>query len=190
MKNEGNVEVVFKKEHIPTLIAALDMYSRAKCRQLDIVLRDIADTRIPWANFELVSQLLFNTIPDVLSLDDKKAGDAGVAYEIHKVLTQYSSVTNNDGYFTWGRCFDDPITYSNIDLPIVKGFSRSKVIPITNAELNAALRALEDKKNYAEMWQLVAENLTYPQGQHTELKWFPKTQSYKVIVFKPRRKEL
>jgi len=80
--------------------------------------------------------------------------ESKIAYEISKVIKQFTSVKNNNGYFGYTTCFDGPLQLSQEPTPRIDEFKGYKDFPIFSGYFER-LKLLEDESKFKEMWNIV-----------------------------------
>lgn len=122
-------------------------------------------------------------------------GDGNIAYEIRQTIRQYLTVKNNDGFFDYMHVgFDDPLEVSSEPLPVIEGFVKEKVFPVSNKEINTKLNRMfkAKKPNWPKMWELVENNCQKPdnlESQRRRLNFNDETKQWELILEKPVRRK-
>lgn len=197
------VTIEFQKEHIPTILKALEVYQRIKLGQIDYAL----DEAFGWKLDHDAKQEIHNCArkhlfpefennPNVSYgiYNQEKVGDATMAYEIYKVLGRYRAITNNDGWSDWGRSFDKVHSHTGIDLPVVQNFVDYKLFKVPKRlwkKIDATYNDTENNVDWAGMWDSILKAMpNLPKGEKSELvddcfSWYVKVHS----PIKPKEEE-
>lgn len=196
------VTIEFQKEHIPTILKALEVYQRIKLGQIDYAL----DEAFGWKLDHEAKQEIHNCARKYLFpefennpnvsygiYNQEKVGDATMAYEIYKVLGRYRAITNNDGWSDWGRTFDKVHSHTGIDLPVVQNFIDYKLFKIPKRlwkKLDATLN-VDYAGDWNDIWKSIDKAMPkLPKGEKSELvsepdSWYVKVHS----PIKPKKLE-
>ena len=116
-------------------------------------------------------------------IGNKEVGDGQIAYEISKVLDNYVSVKRNGGFWGNGTNFYEPLEYSGIPLPSVKGFKKYVDFKI-DGEYYAELATLVDEKSFPEAWKVVDRWMAkYPNKELKEITGYEKAEIVRAEEF-------
>jgi hypothetical protein len=188
------VTIEFQKEHIPTILKALEVYQRIKLGQIDYAL----DEAFGWKLDHEAKQEIHNCarkhlFPEFENnphisygiYNQEKVGDATMAYEIYKVLGRYRAITNNDGWSDWGRSFDKVHSHTGIPLPEVQNFIDYKLFKVPKRlwkKIDSA-HTKSDTADWSAIWKAIDKAMPkLPKGEKSELvddcfSWYVKVHS-------------
>lgn len=175
------VTIEFQKEHIPTILKALECYQRMKLGQFDYAIDEAFGWKLDHDARQEIHNCArkhlfpeFENNPNVSYgiYNQEKVGDATMAYEIYKVLTRYRAITNNDGWSDWGRSFDKVHSHTGVPLPEVQGFIDYKDFKIPRKlwqRLDAAIEGVNGA-NWRDIWDAIDKAMpNLPKGEKSEL---------------------
>ena len=188
------VTIEFQKEHIPTILKALECYQRMKLGQFDYALEEAFGWEVDRDKIQAIHNYArqhlfpeFENNPNVSYgiYNQEKVGDATMAYEIYKVLTRYRAITNNDGWSDWGRSFDKPFSHTGVPLPEVQNFIDYKLFKVPQrlwSKIDSA-QTKGDTADWNAVWKAIDKAMPkLPKGEKSELVddchgWYVKVHS-------------
>ncbi len=206
-------KISFENEHIRLIVTALEVYYRLRSGQISMALDNVYyDKDLSYDESHDIEKYIRNIVfpppphhyydhvhegeesprderPNLhenaaFGFNNKEMKDATLAYEISKVLEQYLSVSQNNGYFGSGCNFNDPLKATGVPLPEIEDFDKYKLFPLKN---NKAILKLLREKNYIKMWDLYDKQKTgIPHGEKWEI--IEQNNKAYVRIFKPRKK--
>lgn len=142
------------------------------------------------------------------SIGNEKIGDGILAYEVEKVIGNYLSVKNNDGYWGVGTNFSEPLCYrggklslDESSLPEIEDFVKYKDFSLTKAK-SRRVHTYCVNKQWDKAWEIIVKlmqkgiiNCGSGSGNMV-IKWevnpldnTPNDETYFVRVDKPRRRQ-
>jgi hypothetical protein len=177
------VTIDFQKEHIPTILKALEVYQRLRLGQINYALDEAFGRKLDHEAKQEVHNCArkhlfpeFENNPNISYgiYNQKKVGDATMAYEIYKVLGRYRAITNNDGWSDWGRSFDKVHQHTNVPLPVVQNFVDYKLFKIPKRlwkKIDTANGMLEwNKEVWEDVWKSIDKAMPkLPKGEKSEI---------------------
>lgn len=187
------VTIEFQKEHIPTILKALECYQRMKLGQFDYAIDEAFGWKLDHDARQEIHNCArkhlfpeFENNPNVSYgiYNQEKVGDATMAYEIYKVLNRYKAITNNDGWSDWGRSFDKVHSHTGIDLPVVQNFVDYKLFKVPQRlwkKIEAAIQ--EVNTDWKKIWESIDKAMpNLPKGEKSEIyndfdSWYVKVHS-------------
>jgi hypothetical protein len=196
------VTIEFQKEHIPTILKALEVYQRIKLGQIDYALDEAFGWKLDHESKQEIHNCArkhlfpeFENNPNVSYgiYNQEKVGDATMAYEIYKVLGRYRAITNNDGWSDWGRSFDKVHQHTNVPLPVVQNFIDYKLFKIPKRlwkKIDATLDPMGGDL-WNDIWKAIDKAMPkLPKGEKSEIVdsydgWYVKVYS----PIKPKEEE-
>jgi hypothetical protein len=188
------VTIEFQKEHIPTILKALECYQRMKLGQFDYAIDEAFGWKLDHDARQEIHNCArkhlfpeFENNPNVSYgiYNQEKVGDATMAYEIYKVLNRYKAITNNGGWSDWGRSFDKVHSHTGIDLPVVQNFVDYKLFKVPQRlwkKLDATLN-VDYAGDWNNIWKSIDKAMpNLPKGEKSELisepdSWYVKVHS-------------
>ena len=183
-KNE-TIQLELDERYLPTLVNALEVYSRLRCGQIKYALDSaFYDKNIDYQDAMYLESLLKNCVfknEDILKYKDmsygihsKEAGDGKQAFAIKKTIEQYLHYKRNNGYRRiCDVSGDGPMKcMSPYPEPKIVGFNPHKIFPIPKRQYSK-LEFLFEMKDFSAMWKIVEktfEKKPLPRGTSSEIK--------------------
>ena len=196
-KNE-TIQLELDERYLPTLVNALEVYSRLRCGQIKYALDSaFYDKNIDYDEAmyleNIVKGLIFKN-EQILDhnnmsygIHSKEAGDGKQAFAIKKTIEQYLHYKRNNGYRRiCDVSGDGPMKcMSPYPEPKIVGFNPHKIFPIPKRQY-AKLDFLFENKDFGAMWVIVDkifEKKPLPKGTSSEIKKM--NDKWVVIVKEP-----
>ena len=189
------VKIEFDEKHLPTIMAALEVYTRMKSGQVSIALNYISPQILGWNDSKEIENLVKEKCFPSLTQNSyhgigaKEMGDAKVAYEIKKVIEEYISVKNNNGYWGFGCNFDGPcVNFSNIPFPTIENFNKYIDTPL-GKRYYKKIKKLITEKNYESAWEFIDKLVEgkLPKYDSAEVVEVPESGQFVIRCYKPRK---
>ena len=185
-------------EHIQVINKALEVYYRLRSGQIDIAVDTVyADKLIDYNDRVDISTLIRSIVfPKTVKgggfgAGSPEIGDGNLAFEIMQTLRQFLAVERNDGYFdSMFVSFDDPFKITDVPLPSVEGFTKSKRFYVDDEYTNTKLREHIEDSRYDQAWSMINEYLKggVPAGEWSRIKFDEGSGEFYLEVFKPQKK--
>lgn len=124
-----------------------------------------------------------------------EVNDGNLAYEIRQTIRQFLTVKRNDGWFDYMNVgFDDPLKVTEVPLPVIEGFDKSKTYTVEDSKINTQLNRLFKAKtpNWKKMWELVENNCQKPdniESSRSRLNFNEETKRWELIIDKPVKRK-
>jgi len=220
----NKTKISFTDKHLVLIKTALEIYYRMKSGQISMALDEVYPEKfLSWDEREDIEKFIRNIVfPDLhpyydhvhkdeerelrddrkgltpnayFGVGNKELGDANLAYEIEKTITQYLSVKNNNRYWKVNCSFYDPLKVTDEPLPEIEGFNKWIDFPLTIAQSKKILKYYT-KKDYFKMWQEYDKlELDLPKSEKKEIipVFVEDNISVKKIIIrchKPQKKDL
>jgi hypothetical protein len=175
------VTIEFQKEHIPTILKALEVYQRIKLGQIDYALDEAFGWKLDHdAKQEIHNCARKHLFPEFENnpnisygiYNQEKVGDATMAYEIYKTLGRYKAFKDNDGWAEYTRRFDKPFSHTGVPLPVVQGAIEHKNFKIPKRLWKKIEGAIEDGHgdHWQEVWKSIDKAMpNLPKGEKSEI---------------------
>lgn len=196
-KNEI-IQLELDERYLPTLINALEVYSRLRCGQIKYAFDSaFIDKNLDYhemMTLEGIARSFIFRNEEVLEyknmyygIHSNESGDAKEAFALKKTIDQYLHYKRNNGYRRiCDVSGDGPMkAMSKLPPPKIVGFEPKKIFPIPKRQY-AKLEFLFEMKDYAAMWKIVEktfEKKELPKGSSTEIKKI--NDKWVVIVNEP-----
>jgi len=200
---EKKVSIEFDEKHLPTLVTALEVYSRLRSGQIAMAMSTAfidkaCLTYIDTHVIESVVRTLAFRNEDICTRPNSYYGvgceqmkDGTVAWEIKKVIDQYWHYQLNDGYRTiMNVSGDGAMQYSEVPIPkiidsIFGYWKPEKKFRIPQRYQEAMDKAIKDK-DFSKAWEISDKSFKknpLPKGSRTKIEEVSGT--YYVIVEEP-----
>lgn len=173
-KQEQKYSLKLTKNQMGVICRALEAFERAQLGQFKMTLEQIFEyesdkeyrknlKEVSWDEYNSLEQMMktfiFNRESGVQQ-NHRYFGITGasesakIAYETNKVIGQFLSVEQNDGYWQSAyRSFDEPLGLSQEPIPEVAEFKKYKDFPIPKKHWDE-LRKLYDEGDLTSMWNI------------------------------------
>jgi hypothetical protein len=202
------VSIEFDEKHLPTLVTALEVYSRLRSGQIAMAMANAfidknclnyTDTHV----IESVVKTLAFREEEICTNPNSYYGvgceqmkDGTVAWEIKKVIDQYLHYQQNDGYRTiMNVSGDGAMQYSKVPIPkvintlgmlsAVEYWKPQKEFRIPQRYQEAMDKAIKDK-DFTKAWEIVVKsfkNKPLPKGSRSKIEEV--AGNYYVVIEQP-----
>jgi hypothetical protein len=167
---ERKYSLKLTKNQIAVVCRALEAFERAQLGQFKMALEQIFEfepdkeyrrnlKEVSWDEYNSLEQMLKTFIFNRESGTQQNhsyfgSESAKIAYEIDKVIAQFLTVEQNDGYWQSAyRSFDEPLDLSQEPIPEVSEFKKYKDFPIPKKHWDE-LRKLYAEGDLTPMWNI------------------------------------
>jgi hypothetical protein len=185
LKKEEKIQLELDEHYLPTLVNALEVYSRLRCGQIKYALDSaFIDKNLDYTEMMYLENIVRSFVfknEEILEYNNmyygihsKEAGDAKEAFAIKKTIEQYLHYQRNNGYRKiCDVSGDGPMkAMSKYPVPKVVGFEPKKVFPIPKRQ-HAKLDFFFEIKDFSSMWKIIDKTFTkkpLPKGTSSEIK--------------------
>lgn len=180
-------------KHLQVIQDALETYFRMKTGQISIALDIVYDYKLDHSQTNAIESIVKTlALPEIANrgtsygFNSPQIGDGTVAYEVAKVIEEYLSVKNNDGFYGSTVNFHGPLKASDEPLPQILEHKNYKDY-VMNKKQSAKVNKFYAEKNFDKLWDYVyAVFPDLPKGEKVEV--VPSFANAIVRVTKPRKK--
>ena len=202
------VSIEFDKKHLPTLVTALEVYSRLRSGQIAMAIDTafIDKSCIEYNDRQVIESIVRTLVfrdEDICTRPNSYYGvgcpemkDGTVAWEIKKVIEQYLHYEQNDGYRSFMNVSGNgPMRFSDITIPKIidsdnKPSETKYWKPVKSFKIpqryQEPIGVCIEGKNYEKVWDIVDKsfkNKPLPRGKSTKVEEVNGT--YYVVVEEP-----